>query len=164
VRHIERERFQTMTGNNVQYEVEAATSRTSLDSADDHRSRNWFARLSGAISGAVGTVAGITPHVLHHIGPLAGAALLTGTGGSVLFGAIGFVVTVPVLLRLKRRFGSWMAPAIALAIFTAMFTISTLWVGPAVKDALNGGDAGDGSPHSDAHHSAARPIVSLRQV
>lgn len=45
--------------------------------------------------------------------------------GSFLFGAIGFVLTLPLLLRLKRRFGSWLAPAIALALFAVMFTVST---------------------------------------
>lgn len=53
-----------------------------------------------------GTIAGLTPHVLHHIAPIAGAAVLTGTPGSVLFGILGFVLTVPMLLRLKRRFNS----------------------------------------------------------
>ena len=66
-------------------------------------------RLYGAPSGGMGAVAGITPHVLHHVGPIAGAALLTGTGGSILFGALGFVLTLPLLWRLKRRFGTWLA-------------------------------------------------------
>ncbi|MEO6399129.1 MAG: hypothetical protein ABIP13_11720 [Tepidiformaceae bacterium] len=116
--------------------------------------RGWIARLYGALSGAVGTIAGITPHVLHHVGPVAGAAVLTGTGGSILFGAIGFAVTVPLLLRLRRRFGSWLAPGIALAIFAAMFIISTIWIGPAVRDAINGDDGGP-TPVSDPHHARA---------
>jgi hypothetical protein len=86
----------------------------------------------------VGVVSGIAPHVLHHVGPIAGAALLTGTGGSVLFGLVGFVVSVPFLLRLRRRFGSWRAPATALVVFAAMFTLSTLVIGPAIR--------GDNSP------------------
>lgn len=115
--------------------------------------RSWMARLYGALSGALGTIAGITPHVLHHVGPIAGAALLTGTGGSILFGTIGLVLTVPMLWRLKRRFGTWLAPGIALAIFAAMFTISTLWIGPAIRDAISGDD--DSSPVSDPHHATA---------
>jgi hypothetical protein len=44
-----------------------------------------------------------------------------------------------MLLRLRRRFGTWLAPAIALALFAAMFTVSTLWIGPAIRG--NGDDA-----------------------
>jgi len=115
----------------------------------------WTARLLSAISAAIGTIAGITPHVLHHIGPLAGAALLTGTEGSFLFGALGFALTLPLLLRLKRRFGSWLAPGIALAFFAVMFTISTFWIGPAIR----GEDRGEGlAPVSDPHHSDGPPL------
>ena len=46
------------------------------------------------------------PHVLHHVGPLAGAALLVGATGKVLFGALGFLLAVPMLRRLRRRTGS----------------------------------------------------------
>ena len=123
---------------------------------EEQPNRGWTTRLYGALSGAVGTIAGITPHVLHHVGPIAGAAVLTGTGGNILFGAIGFVVTVPLLLRLRRRFGSWLAPGIALAIFAAMFTVSTLWIGPAVRDAISGDDRGETSV-PDPHHSSATP-------
>lgn len=102
----------------------------------------WVARMRrrawAAVMGVVGVVSGIAPHVLHHVGPLAGAALVTGAGGSVLFGILGLAVSVPFLLRLKRRFGSWRAPAIALMVFAAMFTLSTLVIGPAIR--------GDSSP------------------
>lgn len=117
--------------------------------------KSWRARVTSALSGAIGTVAGITPHVLHHVGPIAGAALLTGTGGSALFGAIGLVLTVPLLLQLRRRFRSWLAPAIALIVFATMFTISTLWIGPAVRDAIS--SESDSAPASDPHHAMAFP-------
>lgn len=120
--------------------------RTPLD-------RSRVARLYDALSGAVGTVAGILPHVLHHAGPVAGAALLTGTGGTIVFGAIGFVLTLPLLWRLWRRFGTLLAPAIALAIFAAMFTASTLWIGPAVRDAIGGNEGSEQSPVPDPHHA-----------
>ena len=93
----------------------------------------WRARLLGATSGAVGAIAGITPHVLHHVLPFAGAAFLTGATGSVLFGALGLLLTVPMLLRLRRRFGTWLAPAIALTLFALTFTFSTFVVGPAIR-------------------------------
>lgn len=92
------------------------------------RRRAW-----AGVTGAVGVVSGIAPHVLHHVGPIAGAALLTGTAGSVLFGALGFVISVPFLLRLRRRFGNWRAPTVAVAVFAAAFTLSTLVIGPAIR-------------------------------
>ena len=93
----------------------------------------WRARLLAAASGAIGAVAGLTPHVLHHVLPLAGAAFLTGTTGSVLFGILGLALTTPTLLRLRRRFGTWLAPGIALALFAVAFTFSTFVVGPAIS-------------------------------
>lgn len=47
--------------------------------------------------------------------------------------------SVPLLLRLKRRFASWWAPAIALMVFAAMFSISAFVIGPAIS----GGGAGE---------------------
>lgn len=80
-----------------------------------------------------GGVIGLLPHVLHHVGPLAGAALLAGTGGTLLFAAIGFVAAIPFLVRLQRRFATWRAPAIALAVFAAMFSLSSFVIGPAIS-------------------------------
>lgn len=98
----------------------------------------WQSRLLAATSGAIGAVAGLTPHVLHHVLPLAGAAFLTGATGSVLFGVLGLALTTPTLLRLRRRFGTWLAPGIALALFTLAFTLSTFVIGPAIR--------GEGAP------------------
>ena len=106
-----------------------------------------LARAYGLASATVGAIAGITPHVLHHIGPIAGAAILTGTEGSVLFGAIGLGLTLPLLLRLKKRFNSWAAPAVALALFAIMFTLSTLWIGPAIRGDNSGSEADPTDPH-----------------
>lgn len=97
-----------------------------------------------------GGVIGLLPHVLHHVGPLAGAALLAGAGGTILFGAIGLVAAVPFLRRLYRRFRTWRAPALALAIFAAMFSVSSFVIGPAIA-------AGDPAPAQqpadhDGHH------------
>ena len=96
-------------------------------------SAGWQARLWAAASGAIGAVAGLTPHVLHHVLPLAGAAFLTGATGSVLFGLLGLALTTPTLLRLRRRFGTWLAPGIALALFSVAFALSTFVVGPAIR-------------------------------
>ncbi len=110
-------------------------------------------RVGAALSGTFGTVAGITPHVLHHVGPIAGAAILTGAGGTLLFGALGFVFMVPMLLRFKRRSGTWLAPAMALTAFGLMFTASTLWIGPAVRDAMGGSDSTSQTMDPATHES-----------
>lgn len=110
--------------------------------------KTFVGRVGAAFSAGVGAVSGIAPHVLHHVGPIAGAALVTGAGGTVLFGAIGFALTVPMLLRLRKRFQSWLAPGIALAIFVAVFTVSTLWIGPAIR-----GDGGNSATQTDGHSS-----------
>jgi hypothetical protein len=71
--------------------------------------------------------------VLHHAGPLAGAALVAGATGKVIFLVLGLVVSIPSLRRLFRRFGTWKAPAIALGLFAAAFALSTFVIGPAIS-------------------------------
>lgn len=94
-----------------------------------------------AASGAVGVVSGLAPHVLHHAGILAGTALVAGAAGTALFGTLGLLASVPMLLRLHRRFGTWIAPGIGLAVFTAMFAVSAFVIGPAIN-----GDTGSTTP------------------
>lgn len=89
-----------------------------------------------------GAVTGIAPHVLHHVGPLAGAALLAGTGGRLLFATLALVVSVPFLLRIHHRFRSWLAPAIALAAMAGMFALSSLVIAPLIT----GSDGGPAKP------------------
>ena len=86
-----------------------------------------------ALTGLVGGVVGLVPHVLHHVGLLAGTALVAGSGGTALFGVVGLVASVPMLLRLYRRFGTWRAPAVALGVFAVMFAVSTFVIGPAIS-------------------------------
>lgn len=100
----------------------AALERSSL------RSRTWAALVA-----VWGAFIGLLPHVLHHVGPLAGAALLAGVGGTALFFAVGIVASIPFLVRLYRRFHTWHAPAIALAIFVGLFSITSLVIGPAIS-------------------------------
>lgn len=111
--------------------------------------RGTGARMWGWVTAAIGAISGLAPHVLHHIGPIAGAALVGGALGSTLFGVLGLALSIPFLLRLKRRYGSWRAPALALAIFAVVFTISTLVIGPAIS-----GDGGsDATPAGhEGHH------------
>lgn len=90
-------------------------------------------RVWGAVLAAWGGFIGLLPHVLHHVGPLAGAALLAGATGRVLFAAIGFVAAIPFLRRVHRRFRTWKAPAIALAVFATAFSLSSFVIGPAIS-------------------------------
>jgi hypothetical protein len=82
-------------------------------------------------------ITGAAPHVLHHAGPLAGTALVAGVGGRALFGVAGFVATIPLLRRLRRRTGSWRAPGLALAGFAAIYALSTTFLGPAIGAATS---------------------------
>jgi hypothetical protein len=72
-------------------------------------------------------------HLLHHVGLLAGTALGAGSGGTALFAALGLVASVPMLIRLHRRFGTWRAPAVGLVVFAAMFALSAFVIGPAIS-------------------------------
>jgi hypothetical protein len=56
--------------------------------------------------------------------------------GTLIFGLLGLAASVPVLLRLKRRFGAWWAPALGLAVFAAMFSVSAFVIGPAISGTI----------------------------
>ncbi|MEO8093148.1 MAG: hypothetical protein ABI726_10620 [bacterium] len=114
------------------------------------------------VCGVGAIVLGLLPHVLHHAGPLAGAALFAGVGGSLLFGVLGLVAAIPFLLGLRQRSGGWQAPLAALAMFAAVFSISTFVIGPQISGADESGSAPSldrsttapaekGSAH-DSHH------------
>lgn len=90
-------------------------------------------RLRHVFSAVWGTISGIAPHVLHHIGPLAGAAILAGTGGRVLFFLLGLAFAIPMLVRLYRRFRTWVAPSIAVAVFGVTYTLSSVFIGPLIS-------------------------------
>jgi len=104
--------------------------------------RSFGARVSNTLLAAWGVLTGVAPHVLHHVGPLAGAAFLAGAGGRLLFAGIALAVSVPFLLRIYRRFHTWVAPAIAFAVMVGTFSLSTFVIGPAIS----GGDSGTEQP------------------
>jgi hypothetical protein len=112
----------------------------------------WLRTLWSGLVGAIGVAVGLAPHVLHHIGLLAGTALVAGAAGNVLFGALGLAASVPFLLRLRRRFDSWWAPLIALAVFAAMFALSAFVIGPAISGS-DGAPGGGPQPTPSADHS-----------
>lgn len=103
------------------------------------------------VTGLVGGVVGLAPHVLHHVGFLAGTAFVAGAGGTALFGGVGLAASVPMLLRLRRRFGSWRAPALALAVFVAMFSLSAFVVGPAISGGGGGAEPVPVADHAEHH-------------
>ena len=94
--------------------------------------RGSAGRVWAAVVAGWGVLSGLAPHVLHHVGPLAGAALLAGFGGKALFFALGLVLSIPLLRRLHRRFKTWLAPVLAIGVFAAMFAVSTLVIAPLI--------------------------------
>jgi len=123
-------------------------------SADARRPAGRLRTIWNSVLGGIGAVVGLAPHVLHHVGLLAGTALIAGTGGTIVFGALGLAASIPLLLRLRRRFGSWWAPIIGLAVFALMFSVSAFVIGPAIS---GGGqppaDQPTPSPAHTEHHS-----------
>ncbi|SEH16177.1 hypothetical protein [Thermoleophilum album] len=109
-------------------------------------------RVWVAVSAAAAAVLGALPHLLHHVGPLAGAALFAGAGGTFLFGALGFLAAIPFLLRLRRHCGGWKVPGLALAAMVVTFAVSTLVIGPALA-----GDDADERPPASAPSEPAEP-------
>ena len=92
--------------------------------------RSVGARVWGGMVAGWAVVTGVAPHVLHHVGPLAGAALLAGFGGKAIFFVLGLVLSLPMLRRLYRRFGTVVAPVVAIVAFAALFTFSSVVVAP----------------------------------
>lgn len=109
-------------------------------------SARWggWATAWSAVTVVIAAIAGLAPHILHHISLVAGAVLVTGATGNLLFGGLGLLLSVPLLRRLYRRFRSWKAPAVALVLFAVMFSLSSFLIGPAI----NGGadESRDPSP------------------
>ena len=96
------------------------------------RPRGRLGAVRDTVGAVVGAVLGLAPHVLHHVGLIAGTAFVAGAGGNALLYVIGLLLSLPMLVRLYRRFDTWVAPAIATTVFTAMFLLSALVVGPAI--------------------------------
>ena len=109
-------------------------------------------RLAIVLSGAWAAFLGAVPHILHHVGPLAGAAIFAGATGSLLFAAIGFVAAIPFLRRLRRRTGGWRVPLAILAAMAIAFTASTLVVGPAIS-----GEDDDDTPAQESGPPSKEP-------
>lgn len=119
----------------------------------DEQPVSFLAKTWRSISAGFGALLGLLPHVLHHTGLIFGAALVTGTGGNLLFGALGLLFSVPLLRRLYLRFKTWKAPAIALAIFVAMFSLSAFVIGPAISGDSSGQTPSPGQTPDHSEHA-----------
>ena len=119
------------------------------------KARGPLAAIWNGVTAVIATVMGLAPHVLHHIGLFAGAAFVVGVGGNLLFGAVGLLLSVPLLRRLHRRFGTWKAPAVAVAVFTVMFSISAFVIGPALSgtEPAEAPQPADSPAEHGAHHT-----------
>ena len=115
------------------------------------RERGFGARLWGSLVAFFGAVTGVAPHILHHAGPLAGAALFAGFGGQVLFFALGLALS-PLLFKLYRRFGTLLAPAVAVVAFAAIFTFSSVVVAPRLTDSDEPPATPIEQPQDHGHH------------
>ncbi len=98
----------------------------------------WRTRAAGfwaATRATFGALLGLAPHVLHHVGFLAGAALLTGVVGNAVLYVVGMMLSIPMLTRLGKRFGTWKAPVLGAVAFTSLFALSAFVIGPALNPA-----------------------------
>ena len=112
----------------------SVSAATHLPAAPRHR----LDRVRATLAAVGAALLGAAPHVLHHAGPLAGAALLAGVNGRLLLGALGLLLAIPLLRRPRRRHGSWAVPGGVLALMAAVFTFSSFVVGPALTDSGGG--------------------------
>ena len=109
------------------------TTDTTADTHDTTATGRRGSTVWASIRAGLGALLGLVPHVMHHIGLLAGAALLTGALGNSVLYMVGLVFSIPLLRRLRRRFNTWRAPALGVAVFTALFALSAFVVGPALS-------------------------------
>jgi hypothetical protein len=78
--------------------------------------------------------------------------LVAGSGGTALFAVVGLAASVPLLLRLQRRFGTWKAPALGLLAFAVMFALSAFVIGPAINGDFNASSPTQPGTDHSSHH------------
>lgn len=104
--------------------------------------RGLWGTIWAGTRATAGALMGLAPHVMHHVGFLAGAAILTGFLGNTILYVVGLVLSIPLLRRIHRRFATWKAPAIGVAVFSALFAFSAFVIGPL----FNPAEANDPQP------------------
>lgn len=124
--------------------------------------RGFWGALWAGTRATVGALMGLAPHVMHHVGFLAGAAFLTGFLGNTVLYLVGLALSIPLLRRLRRRLGTWKAPAIGVAVFTGLFALSAFVIGPLFNPAPSSEEdtpapaasaSTSGSEEHEGHHS-----------
>lgn len=132
---------------------EASPAPADTASARERLRAGWAATRA-----ALGSLLGLAPHVLHHVGLVAGTALLAGAWGNLALYLVGMLLSIPMLRRLHRRFGSIAAPAVGAAIFTVMFLLSAFVLGPTINPAPTSpasptaSQSPDAGSSHDGHH------------
>ena len=121
------------------------------------RAASRLRTVRDAAGAVLGAIMGVLPHVLHHVGLIAGTALVAGAGGTALFFALGLLFSIPMLRRIYRRFGTWVAPAVAIGVFSAMFALSAFVIGPA----LTGSDQSESVVPAPGARQSALPASQL---
>ena len=113
-----------------------------------------------ATRAALGSLLGLVPHVLHHVGIVAGTALLAGVWGNLALYVVGLLLSIPMLRRLHRRFNSIVAPIAGATIFTLLFLISAFVIGPAINPGPEPPVAPTvtQSPALDSEHEGHHPL------
>ena len=86
--------------------------------------------------------------------------MVAGVGGSLLFGAVGFLAAIPYLLRVHRRTGAWRVPAALMALFALIFSISTFVIGPAITT----GAGDESSPVSEQTRQPTIPGSTQKDI
>lgn len=101
-----------------------------VTTASKQTARGRWGTIWAGTRATFGALMGLAPHLMHHVGFLAGAALLTGLLGNTVLYAAGLLLSIPMLRRLGRRFRTWKAPAIGVIVFTSLFAVSAFVIGP----------------------------------
>jgi hypothetical protein len=95
----------------------------------------------------MGTTTPTCPHGAARHGP----SSLEPSAVSSGWHRLGLLASVPMLIKLRRRFSNWWAPAIALAVFTAMFLLSAFVIGPLISSPAGAGPAVPPIDHASHH-------------
>ena len=118
------------------HEREPAPASEAMDPTDlesTTRAKRSPRSLWATIRAGTGAALGVLPHVMHHVGLIAGAALLTGAIGNSILYVVGLLLSIPLLKRLRSKFQTSWAPAIGIGVFTALFSLSAFVIGPAIS-------------------------------
>ena len=76
-----------------------------------------------AVTAVIATMMGLAPHVLHHVGLFAGAAFVVGLRQPAVRRSRPAALD-PAAAAALSPVGTWKAPAIGVAVFAAMFSLS----------------------------------------